>query len=162
MYLKSNTLFALSYISRHTPYNMDFKIRGRPRQRERQKRKRRLKHKTTTLHVHHTFFVVKMPDSTFYGGRKQASTKFSFSFWPWIWLLGIQLRRVRLHLTKKVSWINRDEDWKNANSLFKQRFRSRRHPWILNVSKLLTALFNMKYTKLRWIGNSGHKIIWNQ
>ena len=61
--LKSGVLkikhFVLSYISRHTPYNMDFKIRGRPRQRERQKRKRRLKHKTTTLHVHHTFLSWK-------------------------------------------------------------------------------------------------------
>ena len=46
--------------------------------------------KTTTLHVHHAFlyislpllhdYDVKMPSFTFYGGRKQATTKFSFSF----------------------------------------------------------------------------------
>ena len=46
--------------------------------------------KTTTLHVHHAFlyiflpllhdYDVKMPIFTFYGGRKQATTKFSFSF----------------------------------------------------------------------------------
>ena len=46
--------------------------------------------KTTSLHVHHAFlyislpllhdYDVKMPNFTFYGGRKQATTKFSFSF----------------------------------------------------------------------------------
>ena len=47
-----------------------------------------LSSKTTSLHVHHAFlcislpllhdFDVKMPNFTFYGGRRQA--KFSFSF----------------------------------------------------------------------------------
>ena len=46
--------------------------------------------KTTTLHVHHAFlyisflflhdYDVKMPNFAFYGGRKQATTKFYFSF----------------------------------------------------------------------------------
>ena len=45
--------------------------------------------KTTTLHVHHPFLYIslpsphvydlKMPNSTFYGGCKQATTNFSFS-----------------------------------------------------------------------------------
>ena len=45
--------------------------------------------KTTTLHVHHAFlyislpfmnnYDVKMPNFTFYGVRKQATTKFYFS-----------------------------------------------------------------------------------
>ena len=45
---------------------------------------------TTTFHVHHTFlyisfpflqdYDVKMPNFSFYGGRKQATTKFYFSF----------------------------------------------------------------------------------
>ena len=45
--------------------------------------------KTTNLHVHHAFlyisqpllqeYDVKMPNFTFYGGRKQATTNFSFS-----------------------------------------------------------------------------------
>ena len=49
-----------------------------------------LSSKTTSLHVHHAFlyislpllhdYDVKMPSFTFYGGRKQATTKFSFSF----------------------------------------------------------------------------------
>ena len=46
--------------------------------------------KTTTLHVHHAFlyislpslhdYDVKMPNFTFYGGRKQATTTVYFSF----------------------------------------------------------------------------------
>ena len=46
--------------------------------------------KTTSEHVHHAFlyislpllhdYDVKMPNFTFYGGRKQTTTKFSFSF----------------------------------------------------------------------------------
>ena len=50
----------------------------------------RLISKTTTLHVHHTSlylsfpflhdYDVKMPKFTFYGGRKQATMKFYFSF----------------------------------------------------------------------------------
>ena len=46
--------------------------------------------KTTSLHVHHAFlyiclpllhdYNVKMPSFTFYGGRKQATTNFSFPF----------------------------------------------------------------------------------
>ena len=47
--------------------------------------------KTTSLHVHHAFLYifclpllhdcdVKMPSFTFYGGRKQSKTNFSFSF----------------------------------------------------------------------------------
>ena len=45
--------------------------------------------KTTSLHVHHAFldislpllhdYDVKIPNFTFYGGRKQATMKFSFS-----------------------------------------------------------------------------------
>ena len=56
---------------------------------------------TTTSHVHHAFlyislpflqdYDVKMPNFAFYGGCKQAKTKFSFSFWAWIWSLEIQL-----------------------------------------------------------------------
>ena len=46
--------------------------------------------KTTTLHVHHAFlyisflflrdYDVKMPNFAFYGGPKQATAKFYFSF----------------------------------------------------------------------------------
>ena len=49
---------------------------------------------------------------------------------------------VHLHLTKLVTWSNRDEDWKNKNSLFQQRFRCRRRPRILR--SLLTPKNSIK------------------
>ena len=71
------------------PPNRDFKIQRRGRQQERQKTIGLIS-KTTTLHVHHAFlyisflflhdYDVKMPNLAFYGGRKQATTKFYFSF----------------------------------------------------------------------------------
>ena len=45
---------------------------------------------------------MKMPNFTFYGGRKQATAELSLSFWSWIWFLGIRLKRVRLHLTELI------------------------------------------------------------
>ena len=69
---------------------MKFKIQRSGRQRERQNKAIGLIRKTTTLHVHHAFlfisflflhdYDVKMPNFAFYGGRKQATTKFYFSF----------------------------------------------------------------------------------
>ena len=38
---------------------------------------------------------------------------------------------VRLNLEKLVTWSNRDEDWKNTNSLFQRRFLCCRRPRIL-------------------------------
>ena len=85
--------------------------------------------KTTTLHVHHAYLYIslqimhdndgKMPNLTFYGGCKQATAKFSFSFWTWIRFLGIRLNKSSLafdkvnHELEKSRWY-----WKNANSLF--------------------------------------------
>ena len=58
--------------------------------------------KTTTPHAHHAFlyisflflhdYDVKMSNVAFYGERKQATTKFYFSFWAWMWSLEIQLQ----------------------------------------------------------------------
>ena len=70
-----------------------------------------LVNKTRTVHVHHDFlyislsslhdYDVKMSNFTYYGGRKHAKTKFSFSFWTWIRLLGrFNSMWVPLHLTK--------------------------------------------------------------
>ena len=66
--------------------------------------------KTTTLHVHLAFLYIslpslcdydgKMPNVTFYGGRKQATAKFSVSFWTWIWFLGIRLKKSLLAFHK--------------------------------------------------------------
>ena len=67
--------------------------------------------KTTTLHVHRAFLYIFlpslcdyydgiMPNFTFYGGRKQATTKFSFSLWTWMWFLGIPLKKSLLAFDK--------------------------------------------------------------
>ena len=75
--------------------------------------------KTTTLHVHHTFlyislpflhdYDVKMPSFMFYRRRKQATTKFSFSFLTWIRLLEIHLQESLRTFDKvlKARWNNR-------------------------------------------------------
>ena len=44
-------------------------------------------------------YDVKMPNFTMYTSNDEIS-----------WFLGIQLSRVRLNLTKLVTWSNRDED----------------------------------------------------
>ena len=41
-------------------------------------------------HLHD--YDVKMPNFAFYGGREQATTKFYFSFWAWIWSLEIRIQ----------------------------------------------------------------------
>ena len=64
---------------------------------------------------------------------RQKSNRFKFKakeqlcncitlFWTLIRLLGTQFKRVRIHLTKSVSWNNRDEGVKNVNSLFYETF----------------------------------------
>ena len=70
----------------------DFTIRRRDRNENVKTNKQTigLEGKTTTLQVHHTFlyislpflndYDVKFPNWTFHGGRKQATTKFYFSF----------------------------------------------------------------------------------
>ena len=68
---------------------MEFLQRRRQRQRERQTAVGLLS-KATSLHAHQAFLYIslpflhdydaKMPKFTFYGGRKQATTKLSFSF----------------------------------------------------------------------------------
>ena len=66
--------------------------------------------KTTTLHVHHAslhislpslhYYDGKMPNLKFYGEREQATAKVSFSFWTWIWFLGIRLKKNSLEFDK--------------------------------------------------------------
>ena len=91
------------YLNLSFVQNREFKIQRCGRQLERQKKKTiGLISKTTTSHVQHTFlfisllflhdYDVKMPNFAFYGGRKQATKKFYFSFWAWIWSLKIQLQ----------------------------------------------------------------------
>ena len=95
--------------------------------------------KTTTLHVHHAFFYislpflhdydVKMSNFAFYGGRKQATTKFYFSYC--LLYLDMVARNSTPGGFASIwqKWVGRnncDKDWKNANSLFKRRSRYRR------------------------------------
>ena len=60
--------------------------------------------KTSTLHVHYTFWYISLPSLhdkdvkfpvwTFYGGRKQTKTNFSFSFQTWIRFPRVQLQEI--------------------------------------------------------------------
>ena len=65
-------------------------------------------------------YNVKMPNFVFYGVRKQATTKFCFSFCTWIWSLGIQLQEGSPTFDKVSGRKKYDKDWKNVNSLFKR------------------------------------------
>ena len=47
---------------------------------------------------------MKTPNSAFYGGSKQSTTKFSFYFCTWIWSLGIQLQESSPSFDK-VDWV---------------------------------------------------------
>ena len=61
------------------------------------------------------------------------------SFLSGIWFSGIQVKEC---LLKWVSRNDRDEDWKNANSIFKRGFRFPRRPRILRSLKLERSLCN--------------------
>ena len=76
------------------------RVRWRRRQRERQKSYRcKLNLENNNFARTSRFFVhsfpslydydMKMPNFTFYGRRKQATTIFSFFFWTWVWFLGV-------------------------------------------------------------------------
>ena len=89
------------------PSSLELDPETRP-QRERNKKRQ------SVMHVHHIFFSflyislpflhdydVKMPNFTFYGERKQATTKFYFSFWTWIYSpFEFNSRRIGQFLTK--------------------------------------------------------------
>ena len=82
--------------------NRDFKIQWRHRNENVKKNNRFQKQNNNFPRASHFFsyiffpflhdYDVKMPNFAFYGERKQATTKFNFSFWTWIWSLGIQLQ----------------------------------------------------------------------
>lgn len=79
---------------------------------------------TNNLLVHQTFLCIPLEfclwlqrenilhNFLFYGGCKKAPTKFYFSFWTWITLLGIQLQKGCLHLKKYASWNDHNKDRK--------------------------------------------------
>ena len=106
-------------------------------QRQQEREKKGLISETTTLQVHHTFLYISlpflhhysivMPNFMFHRECKQATTKFYFSLWAWIWSLGIQLEFGSLHLTKAVGRNNRDKNWKNLN--LQQAHLKQMHSW---------------------------------
>ena len=85
-------------LDRASLINRDLKIRQRRRrrQREREKSNRFSKQNNNFARVSHLFvhfFVItarlqRGNNFSFYGGGKQATKKFTFSFWTWIRLLG--------------------------------------------------------------------------
>ena len=122
---------------RHNNVNRDLKIRLRRRQRERHKQQF---HTCITLFC--TFLCRYCTTTTWKclisrctEGRTEEVHKRRRNFLSLSELeygsLEFNFGRVRLPLTKLVTWSNRDEDWKNANSLFQRRFLCRRRPRIL-------------------------------
>ena len=87
-----------------------------------------------SLHKHHTFLYIslpslndynlKMPHISFCGGREHKAT--SCFFFLWI-LLEFNFSKNRQHLTNWTKWNKRSKVWSSATSLFKWRFRGRRH-----------------------------------
>lgn len=100
-------------------------------------------------------YEVKLPDFTFYGESKKATTQSSFSLWTWILFLGIQLQESST-ACDKVNWNNRDKYWKNPSRLFShevfvEKYRGRwnlrtefaRFKWIVNpVFHMIATVFS--------------------
>ena len=81
--------------------------------------------KTTNLPSLCDYYDWKMPNFTLYGGGKQTTAKFSFSFWT----------------------------WKNAITLFKRRFRCRRCRRILKLSITVEVNSVLKSDHFTSLGN---------
>ena len=77
-------------------------------------------------------YNVKMLKFAFYGGRKQATTKFFFLLLNLDMVFALDSRRVCLHRQSKKAVIIPMKIEKNANSLFKRRFCHLRRPRILS------------------------------
>ena len=45
-------------------------------------------------------YDVKMSSFAFYAGREQATTRFSHSFWTWLWFLRIHLQKISVAFDK--------------------------------------------------------------
>ena len=55
-------------------------------------------------------YDVNKPNFASYGGRKQATTKFYFSYCTWIWCLAIQLQEASPTFDKVSGSNNSDKD----------------------------------------------------
>ena len=104
----------------------------RKRQRERQKSIGWIG-KTTTLHVQHALlyislpslhdYDVKMSGFAFYAGREQVTTRFSYSFWTWLWFLRIHLHKISLafdKLSELEKYRDRDDRMTTASAFFRE------------------------------------------
>ena len=72
---------------------------------------------TGASHFFAIFALLRRQNAKFYGERKQATTNVYFSFWTWIWSLGIQLQEISPTFDKvsgRMGRNNRHNDWKNA------------------------------------------------
>ena len=86
-----------------------------------------------SLHDHN----VEVPNFTFWRGRENKTTTFSFFSWT-LQYFTIWLQKICQHLRNWTSWKKRDNVRSSANSLFKWRFRSRRR------SCCWSSLMNLK------------------
>ena len=85
--------------------NRDFKIQRRGRQRGRQNKKQEVLKTLFCTFLCPFLHDVNMPDFAFYGGRKQATTKFYFSICTWICSLGIQIQEGSSTFDKVSAWV---------------------------------------------------------
>ena len=93
-------------------------------------------------------YNMKMPNFTFYKGRNQAISTFSFSLWTWIiWFLGIQLQESSPTFDKsKRDGIITIKILKNENSLFRRRFCCPCLPLILIIIIIfISTLFTISW-----------------
>ena len=67
-------------------------------------------------------------------------------------------------MTKLVTWSNRDEDSKNANSLFQRRFLFRRRPRILRslITRMIADRIGLHTVLLPLLIRAILKINWNE
>ena len=124
---------------------------------------------TTILHVYHAFlcislrplhdYDIKMPSFTSTEEVHKRRPNFLYFSELGYGSREFNFRRVHLHLSKLVTWSKRDEDWKNANSLFLCRLHCRRRPRILKSLYFATAdwvqfcwLRVQKFTDLTLVG----------
>ena len=125
--------------------------------------------KTTILHVYHAFLCISLPPLHDYDIKMPSFTsteevhkrrpnflyfsELGYGSWEF------NFRRVHFLFSKLVTWSKRDEDWKNANSLFLCRLHCRRRPRILKSLYFATAdwvqfcwLRVQKFTDLTLVG----------
>ena len=87
--------------------------------------------------------------------------RLSFSF-PQLWYSPLEFnsRRICQHLTNGTGWNKRDNVWSSANSLFKWRFRSRRHYCCVRSLLGLKGLTDSRKIKSRVNNQTTYSWLW--